>query len=98
MNEGEVSKALNEWEFSKALGEEIKLRRKALKLTADQVSRSAGLHRNNLYRYEQGSSMLVTSLFRVCEALSISTAVILAAVETRVSVSPEKPASRRRRS
>lgn len=85
-------------DFSKALGQEIKLRRKALKMSADDVSRSAGLHRNNLYRYEQGSSMLVESLFKVCEALSISPAVLLALAEERVIVSPAPPAFHQRRS
>lgn len=45
------------------IGENIKLARKRRKLTAEQVSERAGIHRTTLYRIEKGAPAVATGLY-----------------------------------
>lgn len=45
------------------IGENIKLARKRRKLTAEQVSERAGIHRTTLYRIEKGDPTVAIGLF-----------------------------------
>lgn len=54
------------------IGENIKLARKRRKLTTEQVSERAGIHRATLYRIEKGDSSVAIGLyFNVLRVLNL---------------------------
>lgn len=54
------------------IGENIKLARKRRKLTADQVSERAGIHRATLYRVEKGDpSVAIGIYFNIFRVLNL---------------------------
>ena len=54
------------------IGENIKLARKRRKLTTDQVSERAGIHRSTLYRVEKGDpSVAIGIYFNIFRVLNL---------------------------
>lgn len=64
------------------IGENVKLARKRRKLTADQVSERAGIHRTTLYRIEKGDPAVAIGLyFNVFRVLNLQDDFLKLAVD-----------------
>ena len=64
------------------IGENIKLARKRRKLTAEQVSERAGIHRTTLYRIEKGDPAVAIGLyFNVFRVLNLQDDFLKLAVD-----------------
>jgi transcriptional regulator with XRE-family HTH domain len=64
------------------IGENIKLARKRRKLTAEQVSERAGIHRATLYRIEKGDATVSIGLyFNVFRVLNLQNDFLKLAVD-----------------
>jgi transcriptional regulator with XRE-family HTH domain len=69
----------------KALGEEIRLRRKSLQMSQEELAHDAGLHRNLIGRLERGEdNPTVMTLVSIATELDISLSELVSSAERRM--------------
>jgi len=68
----------------RALGEEIRARRRQLRISQEQLAHDAGLHRNVIGRLERGSyNTTLLSLESIAARLRVPVSELIAAAERR---------------
>jgi transcriptional regulator with XRE-family HTH domain len=72
-------------QYLKALGEEIRQRRRACKLSQEELANGAGLHRNVIGRLERGIyNPSILTLISISSELAVPISELLNSIERRV--------------